>query len=151
MLDTAPPADPAWNEQLERERQEEIQVISDACNVLGREIYEIQPDGHCMFSAVADQLGQMGMLPAHQVSRSASALAALVRVGWASSKVQGRWRGGAPGRLGGAGRVKIEGGGMKGRKRSKWRRNADDEDTGEGSWRPLGPVSEGGGTSCYSL
>lgn len=72
MLDTAPPADPAWNEQLERERQEEIQVISDACNVLGREIYEIQPDGHCMFSAVADQLGQMGMLPPHQVSTSTS-------------------------------------------------------------------------------
>ena len=67
MLDSAPPSDPAWNAQLEKERQDEIRVIAGACAVLGREIFEIQPDGHCMFTAVADQLGQLGMLPAHQV------------------------------------------------------------------------------------
>ncbi|CAK9786242.1 cysteine proteinase [Cutaneotrichosporon oleaginosum] len=62
LLDSAPPQDPAWNAQLEKERQEEITVISDACGVLGREIHEIQPDGHCMYSAVADQLGLLGIL-----------------------------------------------------------------------------------------
>lgn len=74
ILDSAPHVDASWNAQLEKERQEEITVISDACGVLGREVYEIQPDGHCMYSAVADQLGQLGMLPPHQV-------------GWVWSKV----------------------------------------------------------------
>lgn len=69
LLESAPPADPNWNAQLEAERQEEIRVISNACGVLGRSIYEVQPDGHCMYAAVADQLGQMGMLPAEQVSQ----------------------------------------------------------------------------------
>ncbi|RSH84544.1 uncharacterized protein EHS24_006066 [Apiotrichum porosum] len=66
ILESAPPTDPGWNAQLEKERQEEISVIGNACEVLNREIFEIQPDGHCMFAAVADQLGLMGVLPAHQ-------------------------------------------------------------------------------------
>jgi OTU domain-containing protein 6 len=57
-----------WNAQLERERQEEIAAINGACKVLHSEVFEIQPDGHCMFSAVADQLGLLGLLPAEQVS-----------------------------------------------------------------------------------
>jgi OTU domain-containing protein 6 len=40
-LNSAPPSDPDWTEKLERERQEEIQVIGDACEALGREIYEV--------------------------------------------------------------------------------------------------------------
>lgn len=67
ILDSAPPTDPAWNAQLEKERQEELQVLSHACDVMDRDIFEIQPDGHCMFSAVADQLGQLGLLPDEQV------------------------------------------------------------------------------------
>ncbi|WOO79642.1 OTU domain-containing protein 2 [Vanrija pseudolonga] len=66
ILDAAPPTDPAWNAQLEKERQEEIAVISQACDTLGANIFEIQPDGHCMYAAVADQLGLLGILPAHQ-------------------------------------------------------------------------------------
>lgn len=68
VLESAPPADPNWNAQLEAERQEEIRVISNACGVLGRSIFEVQPDGHCMYAAVADQLGQLGVLPDEQVS-----------------------------------------------------------------------------------
>ncbi|WVO17641.1 hypothetical protein L204_105338 [Cryptococcus depauperatus] len=62
MLKSEPPADPNWTAQLERERQEEIKVISAACNVLGREIFEIAPDGHCMYAAIGDQLGQIGLI-----------------------------------------------------------------------------------------
>ncbi|WVR03304.1 hypothetical protein IAU60_000295 [Kwoniella sp. DSM 27419] len=62
LVNSAPPADPNWTAQLEKERQEEIQAIGNACSVLGREIYEIAPDGHCMFSAIADQLGQIGAI-----------------------------------------------------------------------------------------
>ena len=42
-MNSAPPSDPDWTAQLEKERQEEIQVIGDACDVLGREIYEVRP------------------------------------------------------------------------------------------------------------
>lgn len=41
MLNSAPPDDPDWTAQLEKERQEEIQVIGGACDALGREIYEV--------------------------------------------------------------------------------------------------------------
>ncbi|EIW67845.1 hypothetical protein TREMEDRAFT_33151 [Tremella mesenterica DSM 1558] len=68
LLAVAPPVDPNWSAQLEKERQEEIQVISDACEVLGRELYEIPPDGHCMFNAIGDQLYQLGLIAAHQAT-----------------------------------------------------------------------------------
>ncbi|WVQ93878.1 hypothetical protein IAU59_000956 [Kwoniella sp. CBS 9459] len=78
LLNSAPPSDPNWTAQLEKERQEEIQVIGNACSVLGREIYEIAPDGHCMYSAIADQLGQIGVIPLpestnYQVTRKTAA------------------------------------------------------------------------------
>ncbi len=43
-------------------------MISDACGALNREVFEIQPDGHCMYSAVADQLGLLGILPPEQAN-----------------------------------------------------------------------------------
>jgi len=42
LLSSAPPNDPAWNAQLEKERQDEIQIISEACEAMGREIYEVR-------------------------------------------------------------------------------------------------------------
>ncbi|KAK8845333.1 hypothetical protein IAR55_006046 [Kwoniella newhampshirensis] len=68
LINSAPPSDPNWTALLEKERQEEIHVIGNACTVMGREIYEIAPDGHCMYSAIADQLGQIGVLPSHEAS-----------------------------------------------------------------------------------
>lgn len=41
LINSAPPSDPAWTAQLEKERQEEIRVISDACEILGRDIFEV--------------------------------------------------------------------------------------------------------------
>ncbi|WWC85586.1 uncharacterized protein L201_000450 [Kwoniella dendrophila CBS 6074] len=78
LLNTAPPDDPNWNAQLEKERQEEIRIIGDACTVLGRDLYEISPDGHCMYSAIADQLAEIGIIPAkdaenYTVTRHAAA------------------------------------------------------------------------------
>jgi OTU domain-containing protein 6 len=40
-LHSAPPNDPAWNAQLEKERQEEIKVITDACAAMGAELHEV--------------------------------------------------------------------------------------------------------------
>lgn len=44
LLDSAPPSDPNWDRQLEKERQDEIRVVSGACQVLGREIHEVSWD-----------------------------------------------------------------------------------------------------------
>lgn len=78
MMKSAPPDDPGWTAQLEKERQEEIKIISDACTSLGRVLHEvcapgvmkrtvadeqIPPDGHCMFNAISDQLVEIGLLP----------------------------------------------------------------------------------------
>lgn len=41
LLHSAPPNDPAWNAQLEKERQEEIKVITDACAAMGAELHEV--------------------------------------------------------------------------------------------------------------
>jgi hypothetical protein len=43
-MNSAPPADPDWTDKLEKERQEEIQVIAGACDALGREIHEVCPN-----------------------------------------------------------------------------------------------------------
>ena len=45
-MNSAPPADPDWTDKLEKERQEEIQVIASACEALGREIYEVSSSSH---------------------------------------------------------------------------------------------------------
>jgi hypothetical protein len=43
LINSAPPTDPDWTDKLEKERQDEIQVIGGACEALGREIYEVSP------------------------------------------------------------------------------------------------------------
>ncbi|KAI9446210.1 hypothetical protein H4582DRAFT_2107957 [Lactarius indigo] len=57
--------------KLEREAKEEERAINKICNELGLDMHEINPDGHCLFSAVADQLAILNLLPpqeAHYVS-----------------------------------------------------------------------------------
>ncbi|OWZ29510.1 OTU domain-containing protein 6B [Cryptococcus neoformans c45] len=68
LLESTPPADPGWTAQLEKERQEEIKVISDACFALNRNLFEIAPDGHCMYAAIGDQLGLLGIIPAEEAT-----------------------------------------------------------------------------------
>ncbi|MGG6497231.1 UNVERIFIED_CONTAM: hypothetical protein NY603_30350, partial [Bacteroidetes bacterium 56_B9] len=41
MLEQAPPSDPNWDKQLEKERLEEVKVVGHACAVLGRMIHEV--------------------------------------------------------------------------------------------------------------
>jgi hypothetical protein len=43
LINSAPPTDPDWTDKLEKERQDEIQVIGGACEALGREIHEVSP------------------------------------------------------------------------------------------------------------
>ncbi|TFK76490.1 cysteine proteinase [Pluteus cervinus] len=48
--------------ELERSIKEENEDIARSCRELNLRIHEIEPDGHCLFSAIADQLVLAGIL-----------------------------------------------------------------------------------------
>ncbi|KZT11371.1 cysteine proteinase [Laetiporus sulphureus 93-53] len=62
------PSNPEADARLQKEAQEEEKTIKRICDELGLEMYEITPDGHCLFSAVADQLATLKILPAGQAT-----------------------------------------------------------------------------------
>lgn len=55
--------DPEADAQLQKEIRDEERAINAICDELGLEIFEVNPDGHCLFSAVADQLALYSILP----------------------------------------------------------------------------------------
>ncbi|KAH9066400.1 hypothetical protein EDB87DRAFT_715679 [Lactarius vividus] len=77
LAEQQPATDADADARLEREAKEEERAINKICNELGLDMHEINPDGHCLFSAVADQLAILNLLPpqeAHYVStRNAAA------------------------------------------------------------------------------
>ncbi|GJE87204.1 OTU-like cysteine protease [Phanerochaete sordida] len=62
--------------KLEAEAREEEATINKTCDELGVKMFEINPDGHCLFSAVADQLAILGILPSNQATYVATRHAA---------------------------------------------------------------------------
>ncbi|KAG1756830.1 uncharacterized protein EDB91DRAFT_1213663 [Suillus paluster] len=62
------PIDPEADARLEREAKEEEASIKETCDKLGVQTHEIQPDGHCLFSAIADQLTLLNILPPAQAN-----------------------------------------------------------------------------------
>jgi len=62
------PSDADADAKLEREAREEERIITQTCDELGVKMFEINPDGHCLFSAVADQLSILGVVPSAGVS-----------------------------------------------------------------------------------
>ncbi|TFK42624.1 hypothetical protein BDQ12DRAFT_676516 [Crucibulum laeve] len=67
---TFSPDDPENQARLEKEAKDEEAAILKVCKQLGVEVYEINPDGHCLFSAVADQLALLGIIPPAQAQYS---------------------------------------------------------------------------------
>ncbi|KIL69709.1 hypothetical protein M378DRAFT_184114 [Amanita muscaria Koide BX008] len=63
--------DPATQARLQQEIKKEEEAIQRTCDQLGVQIFHarplcskrINPDGHCLFSAVADQLSLLGVIP----------------------------------------------------------------------------------------
>lgn len=45
----------------DRSVEEEREAISKGCTKLGVRIKEIEPDGHCLYSAIADQVNFLGL------------------------------------------------------------------------------------------
>ncbi|KAF7363401.1 OTU domain-containing protein [Mycena sanguinolenta] len=60
--------DPAAEARLEKEAKDEERDIKRVCDELNVQIHEINPDGHCLFSAVADQLRLLSVLPPEQAT-----------------------------------------------------------------------------------
>ncbi|KAH9981057.1 hypothetical protein BGW80DRAFT_1434319 [Lactifluus volemus] len=63
LAEKQPPINIEADARLEREAKEEGRAISRMCNELGLEIHEINPDGHCLFSAVADHFPSLTSFP----------------------------------------------------------------------------------------
>ncbi|KAI9064361.1 cysteine proteinase [Trametes sanguinea] len=68
LAESYAPNDAEADARLEREAKEEEEQIKKTCDELGLMIHEITPDGHCLFSAVADQLSLFGILPSSQAT-----------------------------------------------------------------------------------
>lgn len=62
------PIDLEADARLAREAKEEEVSIKETCDKLGVQTHEIPPDGHCLFSAVADQLALLNILPPAQAN-----------------------------------------------------------------------------------
>ncbi|KAJ7709951.1 cysteine proteinase, partial [Mycena rosella] len=60
--------DPAAEARLQKEAKDEERDINRVCDELNLQIHEINPDGHCLFSAIADQLQLLSIIPAPQAS-----------------------------------------------------------------------------------
>ncbi|KAJ7774777.1 hypothetical protein B0H16DRAFT_1508341 [Mycena metata] len=68
--------DPAAEARLEKEAKDEERDINRVCDELNLRIHEINPDGHCLFSAVADQLQLLSIIPPPQASYATTRVAA---------------------------------------------------------------------------
>ncbi|RDB21035.1 OTU domain-containing protein 6B [Hypsizygus marmoreus] len=68
--------DPEAEARMEKEAKDEERDIYRVCQELSLQLHEINPDGHCLFSAIADQLALLGILPPSQASYSATRQAA---------------------------------------------------------------------------
>ncbi|KAF8654204.1 hypothetical protein AX16_003730 [Volvariella volvacea WC 439] len=63
LAQTYAPGDAEAEARLEREAREEERAIQQSCAELGLRIHQINPDGHCLYSAVGDQLALHGLIP----------------------------------------------------------------------------------------
>ncbi|KAI0093613.1 cysteine proteinase [Irpex rosettiformis] len=68
LVEQYAPSDAEADARLEREAREEERAITQTCDELGVKMVEINPDGHCLFSAIADQLAVHGIIPPTKAS-----------------------------------------------------------------------------------
>lgn len=68
LTHSAAPDDQEAQARLEKEARDEEEAISRICKQQGRQLFQINPDGHCLYSAVADQLSLLGKLPGSQAT-----------------------------------------------------------------------------------
>ncbi|QRV86016.1 OTU-like cysteine protease [Ceratobasidium sp. AG-Ba] len=57
------PKDEAADARMQQEIKQEEEDILSECKAQGLQMIEIPPDGHCMYTAIADQLAILGLIP----------------------------------------------------------------------------------------
>ncbi|KAF8559537.1 cysteine proteinase [Imleria badia] len=62
------PSNPDIDAQVDREIKLEAASIKRTCDELAVQIHEINPDGHCLFSAIADQLALLNILSSNEAN-----------------------------------------------------------------------------------
>ncbi|KAI0781011.1 hypothetical protein BD413DRAFT_17930 [Trametes elegans] len=68
LAETYAPNDAEADARLEQQAKEEEAQIKKTCDELGLTLHEVTPDGHCLFSAVADQLALLGIIPSSEAN-----------------------------------------------------------------------------------
>ncbi|KAG6820602.1 hypothetical protein H0H93_014518 [Arthromyces matolae] len=63
-----PPPNAELESRLKKEADDEQRDISKICQEMSLQIHEVNPDGHCLYSAIADQLILLGMLSASKAN-----------------------------------------------------------------------------------
>jgi len=61
-------SDPEAEARLKKEADDEEKDIEKVCQEKSLQVFEVNPDGHCLYSAVADQLALLDILPASQAN-----------------------------------------------------------------------------------
>ncbi|KAG6897470.1 hypothetical protein C0992_001245 [Termitomyces sp. T32_za158] len=60
--------DPETEAKLKKEIEDEQRDIERICQEQSLQVHEVNPDGHCLYSAIADQLLLLGILPVPQAN-----------------------------------------------------------------------------------
>ncbi|KII88574.1 hypothetical protein PLICRDRAFT_110259 [Plicaturopsis crispa FD-325 SS-3] len=62
------PDDPEADARLQKAAEDEDRAITAIADQLGLKVNQIPPDGHCLFSAVAEQLALLSIIPPEQAN-----------------------------------------------------------------------------------
>ncbi|KAF9069681.1 OTU-domain-containing protein [Rhodocollybia butyracea] len=76
LAESHSPSNPEAEARLAQEAKDEETNIKRICDELNVQIHEINPDGHCLYSAIADQLALLSILPPEQATHATTRLAA---------------------------------------------------------------------------
>ncbi|KIK59873.1 hypothetical protein GYMLUDRAFT_44351 [Collybiopsis luxurians FD-317 M1] len=76
LAESYSPSNAEADARLAKEAQQEETDIKRICDELNVQIHEINPDGHCLYSAIADQLALLSILSPPQANYATTRLAA---------------------------------------------------------------------------
>ncbi|KAJ3733046.1 hypothetical protein DFJ43DRAFT_1117821 [Lentinula guzmanii] len=76
LAESYSPSNHETDARLMQEAKQEESDIKRICDELNVQIHEINPDGHCLYSAIADQLALLSIIPPVQANYAATRLAA---------------------------------------------------------------------------
>ncbi|KAJ3998204.1 hypothetical protein F5050DRAFT_1887204 [Lentinula boryana] len=76
LAESYSPSNHETDARLMQEAKQEESDIKRICDELNVQVHEINPDGHCLYSAIADQLALLSIIPPVQANYATTRLAA---------------------------------------------------------------------------